>query len=64
MSVSYFAFCSSKFFWLKEIVAHPGLERAWKQAVAIEKSDRTAVSDSRDAKLRGILECAAKQVPY
>lgn len=64
MSVSYFKVCSNKLFWLKETLAHSGLNAAWSAAAQIEGSARSVLVGRMEQKLQKVLGHAAKSVPY
>ncbi len=61
---SYFSVCSSKLFWLKEMVMHPCLNRLWIQCQLIDGYSRSELERLRDEKLKHVLLHAATTVPY
>lgn len=61
---TYFSICSSKLFWLKETLMHPGLNRAWRACFPVEGYSRRQLEHLRDSKLERVLRHAATTVPY
>lgn len=60
----YFLICSDKFFWLKEMSAHPQLGKCWTAAKAVEIGARSGLEMFAKDKLAAVLRNAAQTVPY
>lgn len=62
--IPYFRFCSSKLFWLKEVLRHWGLNASWRQVQIVEGMTRIELERLLKDKTSRMLVHVARTVPY
>lgn len=61
---SYFSICTKKFFWLKEVCQHSGINGLWREVMRVEGLSRNDLLALANRKLQIVLRHAAETVPY